>query len=36
VISIDINEAANGIPIGNPGPHNMMHTGAFLRDVEGG
>ncbi|MBC9248496.1 AHH domain-containing protein [Paracoccus sp. 11-3] len=23
---IDINDAANGIPIGHPRPHNYMHT----------
>ena len=31
---IDINDAANGIPIGHPRPHNTMHTGRFNRSVE--
>ena len=31
---ININDAANGIPMGHPVPHNFTHTGAFNRMVE--
>lgn len=31
---IGINDAANGIPIGHPRPHNLMHAGAFLTSTE--
>jgi RHS repeat-associated protein len=31
---IGINDAANGIPIGHPRPHNEMHTRGFLAGVE--
>jgi len=31
---IGINDAANGIPIGTPRPHNTMHTRAFNEMVE--
>nr|WP_233580479.1 AHH domain-containing protein [Streptomyces triticirhizae] len=27
---VDIDEAANGIPLGHPRPHNFTHRGAFL------
>ena len=27
--NIDINDAANGIPIGHPNPHGFMHTQSF-------
>jgi RHS repeat-associated protein len=27
---VDVNEAANGIPLGHPRPHNFTHTNAFL------
>ncbi|RBC21654.1 type IV secretion protein Rhs, partial [Xanthomonas oryzae pv. oryzae] len=30
---IGINDAANGIAVGHPRPHNEMHTGRFHRDV---
>ena len=32
--SIGINDAANGVPIGTPRPHNTMHTRAFNEMVE--
>jgi RHS repeat-associated protein len=31
---IDINDAANGIPLGHPRPHSTMHTRAFHAEVE--
>jgi hypothetical protein len=31
---IGVNDAANGVPIGHPRPHNEMHTRAFLQSVE--
>ena len=31
---ININDAANGIPVGHPRPHNEMHTKAFLTNLE--
>lgn len=31
---IGVDDAANGIPIGHPRPHNTMHTRAFLQTVE--
>ena len=30
---IDINDPANGIPIGHPSPHNIMHTSKFHQNV---
>ena len=30
---IDINNAANGIPLGNPRPHNLTHNRAFHEKV---
>ncbi|WP_230938745.1 AHH domain-containing protein [Xanthomonas translucens] len=30
---IGINDAANGIAVGHPRPHNEMHTGQFHRNV---
>ena len=27
---VDINDAANGIPLGHPRPHNFTHTDRFL------
>lgn len=31
---ISVNDAANGIPIGHPTPHNVMHNRAFHTGVE--
>jgi hypothetical protein len=31
---IGVNDAANGIPIGQPRPHNVMHTRQYLGDLE--
>lgn len=30
---IDINDAANGIPLGHPRPHNLTHNRAFHENV---
>lgn len=32
--NIGINDAANGIPIGHPKPHNQMHTKEFIDNLE--
>ncbi|HCJ14578.1 MAG TPA: hypothetical protein DHV77_05045 [Erysipelotrichaceae bacterium] len=32
--NIDINDAANGIPMGHPRPHNITHTGAYHEMVK--
>ncbi|MBZ0137306.1 MAG: AHH domain-containing protein [Planctomycetes bacterium] len=31
---IDINDAANGVPIDHPRPHNETHKAKFLNDLE--
>ncbi len=33
--NIDINDAANGIPLGHPRPHNLTHNRAFHEKVNG-
>ena len=32
--NIGINDAANGIPMGHPRPHNLTHTGAYHEMVK--